>query len=71
MFQWQDEQPTEEEMRAVRQAIELCRDEGRRVSIPTVKGDGYAYPASSGKEIIYGINGGSKGFCIAQGRTTS
>jgi hypothetical protein len=64
---WQDpnDPPTPEELRALAEAIERARDEGRRVSIPTPAGDCYAYPRADGS-ISGGINGGRHGFCIWQ-----
>jgi hypothetical protein len=66
---WQDSRdpPTPEELRALAEAVERARDEGRRVRIPTPRGDAYGYPSHSG-QIACGINGGGNGFCILQGR---
>lgn len=66
-FTWTSQTPSAEEMAALRQAIEQCRTRGERVSVPTARGDAYAYPAPRGG-VSFGINGGEHGCCSAQGR---
>jgi hypothetical protein len=62
----QSEEPTEQERRALHEAVERCREEWRRVSIPTATGDAYAYPLDA-DSISWGINGGARGTLICRG----
>jgi hypothetical protein len=62
----QSQEPTEQERRALSEAVERCRDEWRPVSIPTATGDAYAYPLDD-DSISWGINGGARGTLICRG----
>ena len=64
---WTEQAPTTEEWDRAEEAIDACRRSGRRENLHTTYGDAYAYPSPRG-DIIWGINGGPNGFCIAQGR---
>lgn len=57
--------PTPAEYAGGDRAVAQCRETGKRASIPTEKGDAYAYPHRDG--IAWGINGGPFGILIDRG----